>query len=125
MAKSSAGARRIQRAKRHRRVRKKIRGTANRPRLVVFRSLKNMEGQLVDDDRGMTLMAVSTRLPSPVAAEDGMTTKVAACYAAGRHLAEKAREEGIEKIVFDRGGYQYHGRVKAFADGARAGGLEF
>ena len=125
MSKNSAGERRTQRAKRHRRVRKKVRGTADRPRLVVFRSLKNMEGQLVDDDRGMTLMAVSTRVPVPVEAENGMTTKVAACYAAGRQLAEKARENGIEKIVFDRGGYQYHGRVKAFADGARAGGLDF
>jgi large subunit ribosomal protein L18 len=125
MSKNSAGARRTQRAKRHRRVRKKVRGTAERPRLVVFRSLKNMEGQLVDDDRGMTLMAVSTRLPILMEAADGMTAKVAASYAAGRHLAEKARENGFEKIVFDRGGYQYHGRVKAFADGARAGGLDF
>ncbi len=125
MSKSSAGTRRTQRAKRHRRVRKKIRGTADRPRLVVFRSLKNMEGQLIDDDRGTTLVAVSTRLPIPVEAEDGMTAKVAACYSAGRHLAQEARENGIEKIIFDRGGYQYHGRVKAFAEGARAGGLDF
>ena len=125
MANSSARARRTQRTKRHRRVRKKVRGTADRPRLVVFRSLKNMEGQLVNDDCGATLMAVSTRATIPVKAEDGMTTKVAACYAAGWHLAEKARENGIEKVIFDRGGYQYHGRVKAFADGARAGGLDF
>lgn len=125
MAKSSTGMRRTQRAKRHRRVRKKVRGTADRPRLVVFRSLKNMEGQLVDDDRGATLLAISTRATIPVKVEDGMTAKVAVCYAAGWYLAEKARESGIEKIVFDRGGYQYHGRVKAFADGARAGGLDF
>jgi len=106
-------------------VRKKVRGTAERPRLVVFRSLKNMEGQLVDDELGVTLMGVSTRLPISVEAEEGMSAKVAASYSAGKHLAEKARESGIKGIVFDRGGYQYHGRVKAFADGARAGGLDF
>ncbi|TFG66780.1 MAG: 50S ribosomal protein L18 [Gemmatimonadales bacterium] len=125
MSKSIAGARRTQRAKRHRRVRKKVRGTADRPRLVVFRSLKNMEGQLVNDDLGVTLLGVSTRLPLSVDSEKEMSTKVAASFAAGKHLAEKARESGIEGIVFDRGGYQYHGRVKAFADGARAGGLDF
>ena len=125
MSSSIAGERRTQRAKRHRRVRKKVRGTAERPRLVVFRSLKNMEGQLVDDDLGVTLIGVSTRLPISVEAEEGMSAKVAASYAAGKHLAEKARESGIKGIVFDRGGYQYHGRVKAFADGARAGGLDF
>lgn len=117
--------RRIQRAKRHRRVLKKVRGTADRPRLVVFRSLRSMEGQIVDDDRGVTLLGISTRAARPVDSEEEMTTKVAISYAAGRLLAEKAREKGIEQIVFDRGGYRYHGRVKAFADGARAGGLEF
>ncbi|TDJ48014.1 MAG: 50S ribosomal protein L18 [Gemmatimonadetes bacterium] len=125
MANSSSGARRTQRAKRHRRVRKKVRGTADRPRLVVFRSLKNMEGQLVNDDLGVTLLGVSTLLPISAESEEGMSTKVSASYSAGKHLAEKARESGIESIVFDRGGYQYHGRVKAFADGARAGGLDF
>lgn len=125
MANSKAEARRIQRYKRHRRVLKKVRGTAERPRLVVFRSLRNMEGQIVDDDRGVTLMGISTRFAAPVKTEEEMTSKVAISYAAGRQLAEKARESGIEKIVFDRGGYRYHGRVKAFADGARAGGLDF
>jgi large subunit ribosomal protein L18 len=92
---------------------------------VVFRSLKNIEGQLVNDDLGVTLLGVSTPLSISVDSEEGMSAKVSASYSAGKHLAEKARESGIESIVFDRGGYQYHGRVKAFADGARAGGLDF
>ncbi len=125
MSNSISGARRTQRTKRHRRVRKKVRGTADRPRLVVFRSLKNMEGQLVDDDLGVTLLGVSTLVATSMKSEEGMSAKVASSYAAGRQLAEKARKSGIEHIVFDRGGYQYHGRVKAFAEGARAGGLNF
>jgi large subunit ribosomal protein L18 len=84
-----------------------------------------MEGQLVDDDLGVTLVGVSTLLPISAEAEEGMSAKVAASYSAGKHLAKKARESGIETVVFDRGGYQYHGRVKAFAEGARAGGLDF
>ena len=116
MAVSKSGERRRRRATRHKRVLKKIRGTAERPRLVVFRSLKNIEGQLVDDDRGATLLGLSTL------AIDG---KMAASYSAGKRLAEKAKSEGIETIVFDRGGYRYQGRVKAVADGARAGGLKF
>jgi len=125
MANNKAEARRIQRHKRHGRVLKKVRGTAERPRLVVFRSLRNMEGQIVDDDRGVTLLGISTQAAEAVKTDEEMTSKVAISYAAGRLLAEKARESGIEKIVFDRGGYRYHGRVKAFADGARAGGLDF
>jgi large subunit ribosomal protein L18 len=125
MAKSKAGVRREQRARRHRRVLKKVRGTAERPRLVVFRSLRNVEGQIVDDDRGVTLLGVTSQSVESVEAEEGMAAKVAASYAAGKQLGERAREQGIEKIVFDRGGYLYHGRVKAFADGARAGGLDF
>ena len=125
MAKSIAGMRRVQRARRHRRVLKKVRGTAERPRLVVFRSLRNVEGQIVDDDRGVTLLGVTSMTAGSVEAEEGMDAKVAASYAAGKQLGERARESGIEKIVFDRGGYRFHGRVKAFADGARAGGLDF
>ena len=128
MARSISAERRVRRATRHRRVTKKMRGTAERPRLVVFRSLKNIEGQLVDDDRGATLLGVSTlAAEGEPAGEDveGMSAKVAASYVAGRQLAERAREAGIEAVVFDRGGYRYHGRVKAFADGARAGGLVF
>lgn len=126
--KSKAQTRRISRARRHARVVKKVRGTAERPRLVVHRSLRNIEGQIVDDDRGLTLFGVSTLTAGDASGLEGaeeMTPKVAASYAAGKTLAEKARENGIDKIVFDRGGYRYHGRVKAFAEGARAGGLDF
>lgn len=125
MTVSKSAERRRRRATRHKRVLKKMRGTADRPRLVVFRSLKNIEGQLIDDDRGATLVGVSTlTIDDPGDTED-MSGKVAASYAAGRTLAQKAKAAGIETIVFDRGGYRYHGRVKAFADGARAGGLKF
>lgn len=126
--KSKTHARRVARARRHGRVVKKVRGTAERPRLVVHRSLRNIEGQIVDDDRGLTLLGVSTLTASDasgIEATEEMTPKVAASYAAGMALAEKARENGIERIVFDRGGYVYHGRVRAFAEGARAGGLDF
>jgi large subunit ribosomal protein L18 len=126
--KSKAGARRISRAKRHGRVLKKVRGTDQRPRLVVFRSLRNVEGQIVDDDRGVTLFGVTTLTagdPAGIEATEEMSPRIAASYAAGMRLAEKARDNGIEKIVFDRGGYRYHGRVRAFAEGARAGGLDF
>jgi large subunit ribosomal protein L18 len=118
--------RRVQRSKRHRRIRKKIQGTAQRPRLVVFRSLRNIEGQLVDDEASRTIVGVSTL------AEDlrdfkgeSRMPKVEVAFEAGKLLAEKAKAAGVESIVFDRGGYRYHGRVKAFADGARKGGLEF
>ena len=125
---SKSSARRASRAKRHARVLKKVRGTANRPRLVVYRSLRHIEGQIVDDDRGVTLIGLSTMKTGDVdggEATEDMTPRVAASYVAGRALAEKARENGIEQIVFDRGGYRYHGRVRAFAEGARAGGLDF
>ena len=127
MARDKSAERRTRRAARHRRVLKKIRGTAERPRLVVFRSLKNIEGQLVDDDRGATLLGISTLTVDASDTQDveNMSGKVAASYVAGHRLAEKAREEGIDRIVFDRGGYRFHGRVRAFAEGARAGGLEF
>ncbi len=116
----------LQRKRRHFRVRNKIRGTAQRPRLVVYRSLKNIEGQLVDDDSGRTIAGLSTLTPElrDFKAE-GPNRKVEQAFAAGKLLAERAREKGIEAVVFDRGGYKYHGRVKAFADGAREGGLQF
>jgi len=125
MALSKSADRRRRRATRHKRVLKKMRGTADRPRLVVFRSLKNIEGQLVDDDCGATLVGVSTLAIDGNDEVEDLSAKVAASYAAGKTLAEKAKARGIESIVFDRGGYRYHGRVKAFADGARAGGLKF
>lgn len=126
--KSKSQGRRHARARRHARVLKKVRGTAKRPRLVVHRSLRNIEGQIVDDDRGVTLLGVSSLAVDDVPGDEDaeeLSGKIAASYAAGKALAEKARENGIEQIVFDRGGYPYHGRVKAFADGARAGGLDF
>ncbi len=122
---SKAALRRRARERRHVRVLKKVRGTAERPRLVVHRSLRHMEGQLVDDDRGITILGLSTRISPEGEVVEGMSNKVADAYRAGRALAERARERGIGAVVFDRGGYRYHGRVKAFADGARAGGLEF
>lgn len=118
--------RRVQRERRHRRIRKKIWGTAERPRLVVYRSLRNIEGQLVDDDAGVTLAGLSTLDPSLRGFEaEGKNPRVEHAFAAGKLLAERAKERGIESIVFDRGGYKYHGRVKAFAEGARDGGLRF
>lgn len=125
MALSKSAERRRRRATRHKRVLKKVRGTADRPRLVVFRSLKNIEGQLVDDDCGATLAGISTLAIDTTAEVEDLSGKVAASYVAGKALAEKAKADGIETIVFDRGGYRYQGRVKAFADGARAGGLKF
>ncbi len=118
--------RRLQRERRHRRVRNKVSGTAERPRLVVYRSLRNLEGQLVDDIGGVTLLGASTISPDLRDVEaEGAHPQVERAHAAGKLLAERARAEGIESVVFDRGGYQYHGRVKAFAEGAREGGLKF
>jgi len=116
----------IQRAKRHRRIRKKIQGTAERPRLVVYRSLKNMEGQLVDDDASKTILGVST-LAEELKGFKGKSRnpRVEVAFEAGKLLAERAKEAGVETVVFDRGGYQYHGRVEAFAEGARKGGVNF
>jgi large subunit ribosomal protein L18 len=118
--------RNFRRGKRHRRIRKKVRGTAERPRLVVFRSLKNIEGQLVDDDASRTILGLST-LTEELRGFKGesRTPRIEVAFEAGKLLAEKARESGVQGVVFDRGGYKYHGRVKAFADGARKGGLEF
>jgi large subunit ribosomal protein L18 len=109
------------RLRRHRRVRGKVRGTAERPRLVVFRSNRGIFAQLVDDDAGRTLAAASwTDLPR---AFKGDKTEQAADV--GKRLAEAAKKAGVTTVVFDRGGYLYHGRVKALADGAREGGLSF
>lgn len=115
-----------QRKRRHARIRKKIWGTAGRPRLVVFRSLKNFEGQVVDDDAGRTLVGLSTLCAdlSDFKAK-GQNVRVERARAAGKLLADRAKAVGVETVVFDRGGYQYHGRVKAFAEGAREGGLKF
>ncbi len=113
------------RERRRIRVRKKIAGTAERPRLNVFRSARHIYAQLVDDDRGVTLCAASTLSPELKEKLDGAGGKTEAARAVGELVAEKAKALGIEKVVFDRAGYLYHGRVKALADGARAKGLEF
>ncbi|MBA4158105.1 MAG: 50S ribosomal protein L18 [Gemmatimonadetes bacterium] len=126
MAKTKLTTRRHQRIRRHLRVRKKVNGTPDRPRLVVYRSLTQMEGQLVDDTRSATLFGLSTLAPELRERRSGEgLTKTEISRQAGKLLAERAREKGITRVVFDRGGYIYHGRVKAFAEGAREGGLEF
>lgn len=118
--------RRLQRGRRHLRVRNKVVGSSQRPRLVVFRSLRNLEGQLVDDDAGRTVLGLSTLAPElREFAPEGKNPQMERAFAAGKLLAERAREKGIGSVVFDRAGYKFHGRVKAFADGAREGGLEF
>jgi large subunit ribosomal protein L18 len=114
--------RRERRYRRHLRVRKKVAGTAERPRLVVYRSLKHIYAQLVDDDRGVVLLGVSDG--SEGIEVDG-AGKIARGRAAGQLLARKALAAGLTRVVFDRGGYRYHGRVRAVAEGAREGGLEF
>ena len=106
------------RARRHLRVRKAVSGTTERPRLVVFRSLKHIYAQIVDDASQRTLITVSDS-----AVESGKKTEKST--EVGKQVAAKAKAAGITKVVFDRAGYQYHGRVKAVADGAREGGLEF
>lgn len=109
---------------RRQRVRKKISGTAQRPRLNVFRSLNNIYAQLIDDDQGATLAAASTLAPE-LKGKLPSCSNTAAAAAVGDLLAKKALEAGIKTVVFDRAGYIYHGRIKALADAARAGGLEF
>jgi large subunit ribosomal protein L18 len=109
-------------AKRHLRVRKKVTGSPQRPRLVVNRSARHMFAQIVDDTEGQTLAAAST-LDASIRGADG--DKTAKARQVGALLARKATEAGISTVVFDRGGYAYHGRLAALADGAREGGLEF
>jgi large subunit ribosomal protein L18 len=109
------------RLRRHRRVRAKVHGTAERPRLVVFRSNRGIEAQLIDDDAGKTLAAASHL----ALAKSFKGDKTKQAEEVGKALAAAAKKAGVDTCVFDRGGYLYHGRVKALADGAREGGLEF
>jgi large subunit ribosomal protein L18 len=104
----------------HDRIRRKMQGTAERPRLNVYRSLNQIYTQLIDDQTGTTLASASS-----LAGKVKTGGNVAAAKEVGRMIAEKAREKGIRKVVFDRGGYLYHGRIKALADAAREAGLEF
>nr|WP_224749652.1 50S ribosomal protein L18 [Polycladospora coralii] len=112
------------RKKRHLRVRKKIAGTTMRPRLSVFRSSKNIYVQLIDDTTGTTLAAAST-IDSALKDKEQSGATVEAARTVGALVAERALEKGVKEVVFDRGGYIYHGRIKALAEGAREGGLDF
>ena len=105
----------------HMRIRRKLSGTSERPRLAVFRSVAHIYAQVIDDSKGATLVSASS-------VDKGARTNggnVAAAKAIGKLVAERAKEKGIKSVVFDRGGYQYHGRIKALADAAREAGLEF
>jgi len=119
---SISATRRTSRARRHFRIRKKISGTASRPRLVVNRSSRHVVAQIVDDLAGHTLASASS-LEADVRVMEG--DKKARAAKVGELLAARAKQAGIDKVVFDRGGYDYHGRIAALADAARAGGLEF
>lgn len=128
MTHSAASPQKMKRARRHRRVRAKISGTRLTPRLAVFRSSHHISGQLIDDSEGKTVVAahdmILARKELSLAPKE-LPAKARIAFVVGKKLAEAARAKGIARIVFDRGGFSYHGRVKAFADGARAGGLEF
>lgn len=112
------------RKRRHRRVRGRISGTAERPRLNVYRSLNGVYVQLIDDTAGHTLAAASSNEPDLAKETDGKS-KTEVAQAVGKMIAIRAKEKGISTVVFDRGGFRYHGRVKALADAAREAGLEF
>lgn len=113
------------RDRRKRHIRKKIAGSAVRPRLVVFRSLKHIYAQIVDDDAQVTIASVTSNSKSAAEFLGDAKSKTDAAFKAGHKIGELAKEKGIEKVVFDRNGYIYHGRVKALADGARKAGLSF
>jgi len=117
-------AKRRQQLRRRHHVRKKILGTEERPRLTVFRSSKHIYAQLIDDLKGITLAAVSSASPS-VRSGLAYGGNINAAKAVGKQLADAAKTKGISKVAFDRGHYRYHGRVKALADAAREGGLQF
>jgi len=112
------------RYRRHRRVRQKVKGTSAMPRLCVFRSLNHIYAQVIDDVQGHTLVAASTNEPEVRGGTDGKT-KTATAELVGSLLAKRAVSKGISQVAFDRGGYRYHGRVKALAEAARQGGLKF
>ena len=116
--------RKKQRSKRHRRIRKHMAGTAERPRLSVYRSLNHIYAQLVDDVQRVTLAQASS-LKADVTPAEGETQGVAQARQVGRAIAEAAKAQGIENVIFDRGGFLFHGRVKALADAARETGLKF
>jgi large subunit ribosomal protein L18 len=106
----------------HTRIRKKVRGSAERPRLAVYRSLNHIYAQVIDDDNGATLCAASS-IEKDAGAKPG--GNIAAAQTIGKLIADRAKEKGINRVVFDRGGYIYHGRIKSLAEAAREAGLEF
>ncbi len=112
------------RKRRHRRVRRKVVGTPERPRLNVFRSLRHIYAQVIDDSVGHTLVSAST-MDNEIRGECEELSKTEAAHVVGEALAERALDQGITTVVFDRGGYKYHGRVQALAEAAREGGLDF
>lgn len=114
----------IRKRRRRLRVRNAIRGTSERPRLTVFRSSLHIYAQIIDDDRGVTLASASTKAP-PVREQVKYGGNVKAAIEVGKQIAEAAKAVGITKVAFDRGHYRYHGRIKALADAARSGGLQF
>lgn len=121
MAKQTSSAARIMR---HERLRKTLSGAPDRPRLCVFRSLEHIYAQVIDDTRGVTLAQAST-LDADLKSQSAADKKMAQAQLVGKTVAERAQEAGIKEVVFDRGGYKYHGRVKALADAARSAGLSF
>jgi len=116
---------RQRRQRAHLRVRRKIRGDQGRPRLAVFKSLRYVYAQLIDDDRGVTLLSASSLEPELKAKLGKSTGTKAAARMVGETLGERAKAQGVERVVFDRGGYVYHGKVREVADGARSAGLSF
>jgi large subunit ribosomal protein L18 len=116
--------RRVSRLRRHERVRKHVIGTPERPRMNVFRSSSHIYAQVIDDSRGHTLVSASTVDPEVQKQLKGLP-KADQARVVGKVLAQRALDQGVKQVVFDRGGYKYHGRVKALADAAREGGLEF
>lgn len=124
MADKKGKAKQESRLRRERRTRARIRGTAARPRLSVFRSLSNIFVQVIDDEQGRTLASAST-IDKDLAAQVQGKTKSEAAKLVGQAVAERAKQAGVEAVVFDRGGFRYHGRVAALAEGAREGGLKF
>jgi len=114
--------RREVRSRIHKRIRQRLSGTAERPRLAVFRSVKHIYVQVIDDHKGRTLVSASSNEKKAATKSGG---NIAGAKEIGKLIADRAKEAGIKRVVFDRGGYLYHGRVKALAEAARAGGLEF
>lgn len=125
MKKGKSYKHRIARKKRHRRVRRKLHGTPEKPRLCVFRSHRNIYAQIIDDTNHKTLISASTLSPEYKEKDTEAMKKVDQSKIVGAIIAEKAKEAGIQEVIFDRNGYLYHGRVKALADAARENGLQF